>query len=73
MRKPMNYNFTLLLFTSILIIVSSFSLVFSFDWQKNSYQRKKLFLIATIGFIIAAILMVIILESPLATIYPMQK
>lgn len=73
MRKPMNYNFTLLLFTSILIIVSSFSLVFSFDRQKNSYQRKKLFLIATIGFIIAAILMVIILESPLATIYPMQK
>ncbi|RMC42124.1 hypothetical protein F5ESL0233_02125 [Lactobacillus sp. ESL0233] len=69
----MNYNFTLLLFTSILIIVSSFSLVFSFDRQKNSYQRKKLFLIATIGFIIAAILMVIILESPLATIYLMQK
>ncbi len=61
----MNYSFTLLLITGLLIVVASFCLVFSCDFKKTLKQRKILLAIALILFLIIGLLVMKIWHSPL--------
>ncbi len=61
----MNYSFTLLLVTGLLIVVASFCLVFSCDSKKKPKQRKVLLAIALILFLIIGLLVMKIWYSPL--------
>ena len=61
----MNYSFTLLLITGLLIVVASFCLVFSCDSKKTPKQRKTLLAIALILFLIIGLLVMKIWYSPL--------
>lgn len=61
----MDHNFILLLIAAPLIVIASFSLVFSFDRKRTTQSRKILLLLAILLFIIIGILTAILMKWPM--------
>lgn len=61
----MDHNFILLLIATPLIVIASFSLVFSFDPKRTTQSRKILLLLAILLFIIIGIITAILMKWPM--------
>ncbi|MBA1393134.1 hypothetical protein EQ500_04510 [Lactobacillus sp. XV13L] len=61
----MHYQFNLLLLSGLLIVIASFSLVFSFDYKKARTTRRLLLLTGIILFIVIGFLVALQMRWPL--------
>ncbi|BDR60190.1 hypothetical protein KIM322_04510 [Lactobacillus xylocopicola] len=61
----MHYDFLLLLATGFLIVIASFSLVFSFDRSRSPKVRQTLLAVSVCTFMIIACLVTILMTNPL--------